>query len=576
MIKKDLALLLDDYFSRYDDEKHLIYQDLPEWTPEKGGGYHTRLGGRVHSLLDTAKFINLVYYLGRKECMKNAEEAIWALLGTQDMNSSSRTYGLWAYYSEENLSQMINPDFNWACFIANQLMYVLKRCPSYIDLSTKEKMLQSLKAAAECVIKRNVSPDYTNISMMSAVTLVVAGEILGENEIFMEGKRRFKKAYEYNSFCGSFSEYNSPTYTFLAIEELARMQLLADDEECLQWAEKLIEIGWKTLLEHYDAKREQLCPPHSRAYFDFMSDSRFPRLIHIASDGKYGYTGNDKSCYEGLPVKISKNLENLLANIQTPRFVKDTFYKENSLRTEDEETVIVRDLDCPDLKANSYIDEKFSVGSFEKTDLWAQRRTNMVYWGEKDNVRSLRLRCLYDNTDFCSGMSFSAQHKNCILSACSFATDHGAFHYILDKEKNGVLKTDKLFFCFEIAGNTESVHIERSGNSFVVCDGDIRIYIDILAALFDGKEMDIRIVNNRIELICHNDGRTVDFNTLDDSYIIFTMTVNDSAPVVAVSQSGESVIVKATNNEIKLNLEIPKKPEKYLDLLKKSKIKSGS
>lgn len=576
MIKIDLALILDEFLSRYNDEKHLVYQDLPEWTPEKGGGYHTRLGGRVHSLFDTAKFINLVYFLGRKDCMEKAENAIWALLDTQDMDPSSRTYGLWAYYYEEDLSHMINPDFNWACFISNQLMYVLKRCPSLIDSATKEKMLKSLKAAAECVIKRNVSPDYTNISMMSAVTLVVSGEILEDNEIFAEGKRRFKKAYEYNSFCGSFSEYNSPTYTFLAIEELARMLLLADDEECIKWAEKLSEIGWKTLIEHYDEKREQLCPPHSRAYFDFMSDSRFPRLLYVASEGKFGYTGENKSCFDGLPARLSENMENLLSNLKTPRFVKDTFYKENSLRAEDEETVIVRDLDCPDLKANSYIDDKFSIGSFEKTDLWAQRRTNMVYWGEKDNVRSLRLRCLYDDTDFCSGMSFSAQHKNCILSACGFATDHGAFHYILDKEKNGILKTDKLFFCFEVAGNTESVHIERNGNSFVVSDGDIKVCIDILAALFDGKEMEIELFGNRIELICHNDGRTVDFSTLDDSYIVFTMTVNDSAPEATVTQSRESVIAKVINNEFELNLQIPKKPEKYLDLLKKSVINIGN
>lgn len=571
MLKSELNNKLEEYLSRYDEDERLIYCELPKWNPDLGGGYHSRLSGKVHRLLDTAKFINLVFLLNRKDCMKKAEDAILALLETQDMDKSSATYGLWAYFYEEPLEKMLAPDFNMASFTANQLLYVMKKCPDCVRAETIEKMHVSLRAAIECLLKRNVSPDYTNISLMTSVTLIVGAEILGDDALLAEGKRRFKQARDYDVFCGNFNEFNAPDYTVLAITDLSRMLYFAEDEDSRKWAAELCSIGWRTILEHYDKKREQLAPPHSRAYDEFLEKDLFKRMIYVGTNGKFGEIGKCESCFEGVPLTLPPEYYEYLTNPKLPRFLQDTFYKENDLRSSDQDTVIVRDLDCPDLKANTYITEDYSIGSFEKTDLWAQRRTDMVYWGKEGSVKSVRLRCINEDADFCSGMAFSAQYKNCILTACSFATDHGSFHYILDKDKSGVLKSDKLFFRFEINGSTENITVKRDGNRFVIHDDDADIYIDIAAAEFAGKAMESRISDKGIEIVCFEGANEIHFDKLKDSRLIFTMSVNEKMNNTEVSFNNEKLYARSEGAGRELRIEIPDRPKKYIDLLKESK-----
>lgn len=87
--------------------------------------------------------------------MPLAEKSILALLKIQDMDERSKTYGLWSYLLEENLQQMLTPDFNWANFISNQLAYVLKKRSHYLSEELKQKLIISLIAAAECTKRRN-------------------------------------------------------------------------------------------------------------------------------------------------------------------------------------------------------------------------------------------------------------------------------------------------------------------------------------------------------------------------------------------------------------------------------------
>lgn len=571
-LQHDLNDNLEAYLCRYDEEKSLIYCELPKWNPDLGGGYHSRLDGRVHRLLDTAKFINLVYVLNRRDCMEKAEASITALLQTQDMDKASSTYGLWAYFYEESLRDMLAPDFNMASFTANQLLYVMKKCPHLLKAETVDKLHISLRAAISCLLKRNVSPDYTNISLMTSVTLIVGAEILHDAELLEEGKRRFKQAYEYNMFCGSFSEFNSPDYTVLAITELSRMLYFAEDEDSRRWAAELCKIGWKTILDHYDKEREQLAPPHSRAYDDFLETDLFKRMIYVGTDGKFGEPGQCTSCFDGLPIRFPEAYYDYLVSPKLPRFVQDTFYKENNLRSSDQDTVIVRDLDCPELKSNTYMTKDYSIGSFEKTDLWAQRRTNMIYWGDASSVKSVRLRCIHEDADFCSGMAFSAQYKNCILTACSFATDHGSFHYILDKDKSGVLKSNKLFFRFEINGGAKAAQISQNGNRFVIHDAAADIYIDIAAAKFRGNDMHCCISDKGIEIVCFEGAEEIHFDTLRDSYLVFTMSVNEKTENTEVSFRNGKLLAHSACAGHELRLELPDRPKKYIDLLKESKV----
>lgn len=126
-----------------------------------------------------------------------------------------------------------------------------------------------------------VAADYTNISFMSVVTLACAGEMGHMPQLLSGAKIRLKKAYSYNQFSGNFSEFNSPVYTLVAIEELTRLTFLVDDADCRRWAGELLFLAWETTLKHYDRRRYQLCPPHSRAYSDFIANKDLEAMIML-------------------------------------------------------------------------------------------------------------------------------------------------------------------------------------------------------------------------------------------------------------------------------------------------------
>lgn len=572
MMKANLSGLLDKMERQYDLNKSMIYENRSEWQPEQGGGYHSRHSGIVHLTRETADFISLVYLLEDHSRMPLAEKSILALLKIQDMDERSKTYGLWSYLLEENLQQMLTPDFNWANFISNQLAYVLKKRSHYLSEELKQKLIISLIAAAECTKRRNVAADYTNISFMSVVTLACAGEMGHMPQLLSDAKIRLKKAYSYNQFSGNFSEFNSPVYTLVAIEELTRLTFLVDDADCRRWAGELLFLAWETTLKHYDRRRYQLCPPHSRAYSDFIANKDLEAMIYVATDGKFGDPGDGMSTFFKLPLKLPAELEHYLFNPQKTCFMQDIFYRKNTIRDVAEEMVIIPDVDCPDLKAYSYISERYSMGTFEKTDLWAQRRTNMVYWGEADVPKAIRLRCIATDSDYCSGMAYSAMYKNGILSTTGFALDHGAFHYLLDKDKGGIIKTQKLFFCFEI--NAKDVKVQQNGNTFKVYDSETSIFIHIIKAVFDGCDMScvMNSQQNRIEMICYDDGREVDFNHIGQCYIIFTMSIHEKMQCLKAEIYENTVHAAAAFGGKLLEISSPAIPRTYLESLKTTKI----
>lgn len=522
----------------YDETEHMIL----EIKPDGGAGYHTKLSGRVHPTVLAACYAADIYGMEQEEYYGRAEAVLYRLAELQDQEPQSQTFGLWPYYAEQSLSEMLAPDYNWADFIGKQVAYILKKHNEKLNCPLRECLREMLRKAAACSLKRNVSPDYTNISIMSKITLICAGEILGDDNLLREGKRRLEKVVEYNRFCGSFSEYNSSTYTVLAIEEAARMRLLFDDPKCRAMADELSALGWNCLARHYHSELRQLAPPQMRAYRD-LDNGSLKSFIHIGTDGRVGDMVKDAVDLQWflLPIHCPEKEEQLFYE-SYPRWLEHTFYKKNNLRNKEEDTVIIRNVDSPDLKAFTYMTDAYAMGAFEKTDLWNQRRTSMVVWG-RNRICYLRLRCLNHDYDYCSGMAYTLQRKNRMLTNLGFVTDRGDFHYILDKDKNGVLTTDFLCFRMEVGGECEDVSFRQEGRAVWIEDGEVAIRIDYADAVFDGAEMEL-VLNSEehyIDLICFGTRRTVDFRKLDACFASFAVTVYDAKRKPALGETSERI-----------------------------------
>ena len=80
-------------------------------------------------------------------------------------------------------------------------------------------MLIALCGAAQSIFRRNVQPDYTNIAVMGAVVCAAAGEILDAAWLLDYGRRRLAACVAHTEYHGGFNEFNSPTYTVVAVQE---------------------------------------------------------------------------------------------------------------------------------------------------------------------------------------------------------------------------------------------------------------------------------------------------------------------------------------------------------------------
>ena len=548
---------------QWDSSENLI----GEYKDAVGAGYHSRLTGIVHETNKSAEYATAILYLEDSEHYDRADKVFMKLAQIQDVDKDSDTFGLWSYYMEEPLSEMRAPDYNFSDFIGKHFIYALSQRSHCLRPETVEVMKTALKNAISCSIKRNVSCDYSNISMMSCMTIISAGELLKDQNFFETGKRRLKKAYEYNKFCGAFSEYNSSTYTPLLIVELTRMLMYFKDKECRDMAFELHDMAWEDLSRYYNINSDEIAPPQKRAYRD-IDDGQLSAFVYIATDGKYGNfdrAGNLPLSYLTLPIRCpDKFIGNFLMG---KRFFEQTYYRKNNIRSNDEDTVIVRNVDSPDLKAYTYIDGSCAMGTFDKSDLWNQRRTCSVVWKYGEKVRSFRMRGIIGDYDYCSAVVAADMYENIIVGAFGYVTDHGSFHYILDKDKSSVIKTNRLAFVFELSGDCNDVKIERFGDDFVISDPSLKINLRIYDWVFDGNKGEIKQKDNRIELVAYDgEEREFDISTLKESFGAFAMSINTDLPKGGVVSDWDTVRIKAYGGKL-LTAAVSAKPVTYNEFM---------
>lgn len=550
MIDKLIQNKLEVFHEMYDEQAGMIGENKTDM----GAGYHTKRTGIVHGTNISAEYAVAIIYTKAAGYYDRAEKIFRTLSHLQDTNPDSATFGLWSYYMEEELADMLAPDYNFSDFIGKHFIYGLTAGRDALSAETQDIMKTALLNAMECSIRRNVSPDYSNISMMSCMTVISAGELLENERLFKIGKTRLKKAYTYNIFNGAFTEYNSSTYTPLAIAELTRMLMYFKDMDCRQMAKELHDMAWENISLYYNHHTGEISPPQKRAYRD-LDDGQLQSLIYISTDGKYGRLNHPENLLLSFltlpfhcPEKYFRNFE-----FTGERWLDKIYYKRNQIRTKDEDTVIVRNIDSPNLKAYTYLTETYSMGAFDKTDLWNQRRTSMVTWGTPESPKCMRLRCINGDYDYCSGVVRTDMIKNRMLSHIGFVTDHGDFHYILDKKKDGVITTNRISFRFEFSGNVEGVRIVQDGGSFLITDSEMMIRLEVLEWIFNGKPGEIVLyeAERMIELVGYTgETRTFDFNKFQDSYGIFTLSVMADAPRCTVSI--ENGIVRSQTKDTSL------------------------
>jgi hypothetical protein len=254
--------------------------------PFSSPGYHTTLaGGVVHRTRESLEYAVALLDSGESERLKRAEAVLRRVIALQDQDPNSRMYGIWPWFLQEPLDRMSPPDWNWADFCGTQLLQVAIDHVDRLPADLQQEVRDSILHAARSIRRRNVEPGYTNIALMGTYVTLVAGERLDVPELLDYGRQRLRRFWEYTQEKGSFSEYNSPTYTCVAIEEISRMVRHVRDAESRKLLADLNSFAWEHVARRFHPPTRQWAGPHSRAYSTFLQPATLA-FIQRATDGR--------------------------------------------------------------------------------------------------------------------------------------------------------------------------------------------------------------------------------------------------------------------------------------------------
>ena len=418
---------------RYDPDAHMIRR------PFSSPGYHTALqGGVVHPTRESLGYAVTCLDAGDDEHLHRAEDILLRLTSLQDTDPSSRTYGIWSWFLEEPVDKMGAPDWNWANFCGVSLLQVLIYHRSRVSEAVRTKVEQSLRHACESIMRRDVGPSYTNIAVMGAYVTLVAGERLGWKDVEAYGLKVLKRFHDHTMERRSFDEYNSPTYTRVAINEIARMLHDVQNPDALAQIAELNELIWHHLARRFHASTRQWAGPHSRCY-STLQGRDFVAFLQAASDSRLSFLPQDEvTSWPRDFICMPDSVLSYFGPLKEPRIETESFAPASD--------------EAPATIGTTYLHPDFTLGSVSHSMLWNQRRAVVAYWGSADEPSYLHLRFLHDGYDFCSAWVFTAQHEGSLLAAVTFCTDGGDTHPGLDKVKDGRIRAHDLRLRLEIGG----------------------------------------------------------------------------------------------------------------------------
>ncbi|MCF7973787.1 MAG: hypothetical protein K9N55_08235 [Phycisphaerae bacterium] len=457
---------LEGLHRRYDPEEALITRTL------SGYNYHTDAqSGVMHELRGSFSYAVALLDLGDEAYTQRAFDILKKGMSLQDKDPASRTCGIWPYYMEEPLATKKSPaDYNWADFIGVSLLEVWLGHEARIPDPVKAEIQQSLMLAARSIQKRNVGPGYTNIAIMGTYMTFMTAHLFDLPELKTYARDRLHRFYEYTLDKGGFSEYNSPTYTIVALDELLRMKQHIIDPGAVKEIDVLYRTGWDMIARHYHRPTAQWAGPHSRSYRSLVS-ADFYGILHQASNGRIDLGRAPGS----RDIKKKHTLpESLLPCFLDPRYP----------RTE----IDVFEKSVPQIIGTTYLTDRYALSTANRSSLWNQRRPFLAYWGSAELPQYLQVRFLHDDYDFSSASFYSAQKENHVLAAVNFNTGGGDKHISIDRIKDGTFKARNLRLRFEFGGgvSAESLTVPTSNLApvaFVI--DDLQFNLKLYQAVFD-------------------------------------------------------------------------------------------
>lgn len=532
----------------YDPEGKMITQVL------KGWNYHTDAeSGTFHDVRASLYYAVALLDCGMKEYEQRAFDVIEKTISLQDTDPNSRSCGVWPYFEEEPLATKKSPiDYNWADFNAASLLDIYMGHKDRLPAKLLKEVEDALILAAKSIQKRNCGPGYTNIAIMGTYITYTTSHLFNMPEMQDYANKRLKKFYEYTLEKGGFSEYNSPTYSIVAIDELNRMQRHIVEPEAKQMIDDLYAKCWDMIARHYHKKTAQWAGPHSRSYSSLVETS-FYGILKEASNGKIDLGYNP----ERADVKIKHHIpENLLPYFLTPQYPRteiDVFEKEK-----------------PQVVGTAYLTDNYVLSSASRSSMWNQRRPLTAYWGELNMAHYLQIRLLHDMFDFSTASIFTQQKENNVLAIINFGTNGGDKHLSIDRIRDGKFKAKDLRLRFEF-GNCKEINTTlptKENESFTIQAYDSQTTIRLLEGKFGNLkgywEKGSEGKNSWVDYVIYS-GKEKDFDLTQIEQAVYALALSfgNQSDKISTDKANTTISDNILNASWgNLSVQAPVKPDK--------------
>jgi hypothetical protein len=392
---------IEKYELKYDSAVHLV------WATQNKH-YHSDFQEetKVHSVRSSLGYAEALLNSRKPEYRERAFDVLRAVIALQDQDSESKTFGVWPYTLEEPLATKKTPaDHNWADFSAVPIIGIINNHSDILPNDLKEKTQKALLLASQAIRKRDVRPDYTNISLMGLYVCYMTADMYNDADLMDYARKRLKAFYDCTVLNKGFIEYNSPTYFKLSLDEVLRLKTHVINTEDLAMLEFIYHTGWNVIARHYHQPTAQWAGPHGRAYNVLLGSSTYNWL----------YTASGGIVNPDTPTEFSKDQDPILKHHipadlipyytqpKLPRMEIDTFIR-GGQKIELNPLVSYQESDqgvwieTKEVIGKSYFTNDFVLSSANQSCLWNQRRPLIAYWGTIQKPVSMQIRFLHDNT----------------------------------------------------------------------------------------------------------------------------------------------------------------------------------
>ncbi|GAB3996608.1 hypothetical protein GCM10028807_39610 [Spirosoma daeguense] len=285
------------------------------------------------SLRNKTRLAEALLFRNKPGDKENAAEILTWILKNQYRDENTKIYGIWKTSIEDDKF-----DQNWREFIGCDLIIIRQKYSLLLPTDLLKELEVGLVHAARGALKRNVAPDYTNISIMSSFLMDYVGTEFKIGELKTAGLQKARAIFKLYQSHKTFSEYNSPTYYGVTLIAIAFWRELAFSPEMKQMGQTLEREFWREAATFYNHNLKNMPGPYFRGYgmdmqkyFSIMGiwiaiavDNEKQAPMPAMSQGpKYGEMSNIAPIFN-LGLSIPKADLAALKRFSSPRFISRT------------------------------------------------------------------------------------------------------------------------------------------------------------------------------------------------------------------------------------------------------------